>query len=148
MKSVRFRNYSDPHFPTFSLNANQDDSQYGQFFTQWLFTFSCQCFHFSQCFSVFCCICCICMISGMLIDGAISVIRNLRIGSRWLDPISRKANTCLKILPVICEVFSLLDATYLQNLPSLLLVSSDLVVLLFDLCHATKLRRKWTICLN
>ena len=92
-------------------NTDQNNSKYGHFFTQWFFTFSCQCSHFFQCFSVFCCIYCTClkffcpqsafflscekilltipsivfgMISGMLSDGVINVIRNLRIGSSWL----------------------------------------------------------------
>ena len=91
-------------------NMDQNNSKYGHFFTQWFFTFSCQCSHFFQCFSVFCCILHLfeiflsstcfflsCekilltipsivfgMMSGMLSDGVINVIRNLRIGSSWL----------------------------------------------------------------
>ena len=42
-------------------NTDQNNSEYGHLFTQWFFTFSCQCSHFFQCFSVFCCICCTCL---------------------------------------------------------------------------------------
>ena len=35
VKSVRIRSYSGPHFPAFGLNTDQNNSEYGHFFTQW-----------------------------------------------------------------------------------------------------------------
>ena len=35
MKSVCIWSYYGPHFPAFGLNTNQNNSEYGHFFTQW-----------------------------------------------------------------------------------------------------------------